>query len=53
MVRIGGGWDTFEHYITKHDPCRTLIAGMLLIHRYREAQAESKKRVRHSITLHV
>jgi len=29
MVRIGGGWDTFEHYITKHDPCRTHIAGML------------------------
>lgn len=27
MVRIGGGWDTFDHYITKHDPCRTKIAG--------------------------
>ena len=28
MVRIGGGWDTFEHYITKHDPCRIKVAGM-------------------------
>ncbi|XP_065663391.1 uncharacterized protein LOC101236105 isoform X2 [Hydra vulgaris] len=27
MVRIGGGWDTFDHYIVKHDPCRTTIAG--------------------------
>lgn len=27
MVRVGGGWDTFEHYITKHDPCRTKVAG--------------------------
>lgn len=22
MVRVGGGWDTLEHYIDKHDPCR-------------------------------
>eukprot|EP00111_Clytia_hemisphaerica_P008901 TCONS_00025992-protein len=29
MVRIGGGWDTFEHYITKHDPCRTTVAGSI------------------------
>ena len=27
MVRVGGGWDTFESYITKHDPCRTKVAG--------------------------
>nr|XP_010597061.1 LOW QUALITY PROTEIN: GAS2-like protein 1 [Loxodonta africana] len=25
MVRVGGGWDTLEHYPgTKHDPCRCL-----------------------------
>ena len=23
MVRVGGGWDTLENYIQKHDPCRT------------------------------
>ncbi|XP_038059206.1 GAS2-like protein 1 [Patiria miniata] len=22
MVRIGGGWDTLEHYLDKHDPCK-------------------------------
>lgn len=22
MVRVGGGWDTLENYISKHDPCR-------------------------------
>lgn len=22
MVRVGGGWDTFENYLDKHDPCR-------------------------------
>jgi len=29
MVRVGGGWDTLDHYITKHDPCRTKVAGSL------------------------
>ncbi|XP_032803118.1 uncharacterized protein LOC116939160 [Petromyzon marinus] len=24
MVRVGGGWDTLEHYLDKHDPCRCL-----------------------------
>ncbi|XP_026528125.1 GAS2-like protein 2 [Notechis scutatus] len=22
MVRVGGGWDTLEHYLDKHDPCQ-------------------------------
>ena len=22
MVRVGGGWDTLQHYLYKHDPCR-------------------------------
>jgi len=22
MIRVGGGWDTLEHYLDKHDPCR-------------------------------
>lgn len=22
MVRVGGGWDTLEHFLEKHDPCR-------------------------------
>ncbi|XP_022048578.1 growth arrest-specific protein 2 [Acanthochromis polyacanthus] len=24
MVRVGGGWETFESYLLKHDPCRML-----------------------------
>ncbi|XP_055356206.1 GAS2-like protein pickled eggs [Paramacrobiotus metropolitanus] len=22
MVRVGGGWDTLDHFLEKHDPCR-------------------------------
>jgi hypothetical protein len=22
MVRVGGGWDTLDHYLIKHDACR-------------------------------
>ncbi len=24
MVRVGGGWDTLENYLNKHDPCRRI-----------------------------
>ncbi|CAF0993741.1 unnamed protein product [Adineta ricciae] len=24
MVRVGGGWDTLENYLNKHDPCRRM-----------------------------
>lgn len=27
MVRVGGGWDTLEHYLDKHDPCRCSSSG--------------------------
>lgn len=27
MVRVGGGWDTLEHYLDKHDPCRCSSTG--------------------------
>uniref|UniRef100_A0A3Q2Y5V2 Growth arrest specific 2 like 1 n=1 Tax=Hippocampus comes TaxID=109280 RepID=A0A3Q2Y5V2_HIPCM len=29
MVRVGGGWDTLEHYLDKHDPCRCAAFGEL------------------------
>lgn len=22
MVRVGGGWDTLEHFLMRHDPCQ-------------------------------
>lgn len=25
MVRVGGGWDTLENYLTTHDPCRVTV----------------------------
>eukprot|EP00105_Crassostrea_gigas_P010918 XP_011426369.1 PREDICTED: uncharacterized threonine-rich GPI-anchored glycoprotein PJ4664.02-like isoform X2 [Crassostrea gigas] len=27
MIRVGGGWDTLEHYLDKHDPCRCGFSG--------------------------
>ncbi|CAN0052058.1 unnamed protein product, partial [Lampetra planeri] len=24
MVRVGGGWDSLQHYLDKHDPCRCM-----------------------------
>ena len=24
MVRVGGGWDTLQNYLNKHDPCRAM-----------------------------
>ncbi|XP_008335566.2 uncharacterized protein LOC103398663 [Cynoglossus semilaevis] len=38
MVRVGGGWDTLEHYLDKHDPCRCAA----FAHRYHQAKASSQ-----------
>lgn len=27
MVRVGGGWDTLQNYLDKHDPCRCRRGG--------------------------
>ena len=27
MIRVGGGWDTLEHYLDRHDPCRCNFQG--------------------------
>lgn len=32
MVRVGGGWDTLEHYLDKHDPCRCAAFGEVTSH---------------------
>lgn len=34
MVRVGGGWDTLEHYLDKHDPCRCSSTGKCLVGEY-------------------
>ncbi|XP_072921805.1 uncharacterized protein gas2l1 [Hemitrygon akajei] len=38
MVRVGGGWDTLEHYLNKHDPCRCASS----THRYQPVKPQSK-----------
>ena len=30
LVRVGGGWDSIEHFILKHDPCRQGISSELI-----------------------
>lgn len=25
MVRVGGGWDTLEHFLTRLDPCQVRV----------------------------
>lgn len=27
MVRVGGGWDTLEHFLERHDPCQARLLG--------------------------
>ena len=33
MVRVGGGWDTLEHFLLEHDPCRIqrFISGRMIL----------------------
>lgn len=31
MVRVGGGWDTLEHFLLKYDPCRTGQTGLNMV----------------------
>ena len=31
MVRVGGGWDTLQNYLDKHDPCRCRRGDFLTI----------------------
>lgn len=44
MVRVGGGWDTLEHYLDKHDPCRCAAYA----HRYHQAKASGQSQGAHS-----
>ncbi|CAL1298242.1 unnamed protein product [Larinioides sclopetarius] len=25
MVRVGGGWDTLEHFLSRHEPCQVIV----------------------------
>ncbi|GFN85533.1 Gas2-like protein 1-like [Plakobranchus ocellatus] len=44
MVRVGGGWDTLENYLNKHDPCQCNYKG----HRAGTSQTAHKLQVNQS-----
>ncbi|KAG1957498.1 GAS2-like protein [Pimephales promelas] len=46
MVRVGGGWDTLEHYLDKHDPCRCTS----LIHKLTARPATPVHEIRERLT---
>ncbi|NWX05063.1 GA2L2 protein, partial [Caloenas nicobarica] len=47
MVRVGGGWDTLEHYLDKHDPCRCTS----LSHKQAWKSRSPQQQVQHEIHL--
>ncbi|XP_069730486.1 GAS2-like protein 2 [Phaenicophaeus curvirostris] len=47
MVRVGGGWDTLEHYLDKHDPCRCTS----LSHKRASKSRTPQQQVQHEVRL--
>ncbi|KAM6242104.1 GAS2-like protein 2A [Porphyrio hochstetteri] len=47
MVRVGGGWDTLEHYLDKHDPCRCTS----LSHKQARKSRSPQQQVQHEVRL--
>ncbi|NWI94840.1 GA2L2 protein, partial [Pitta sordida] len=47
MVRVGGGWDTLEHYLDKHDPCRCTS----LSHKQARKTRSPQQQVQHEVRL--
>ncbi|XP_025892757.1 GAS2-like protein 2 [Nothoprocta perdicaria] len=47
MVRVGGGWDTLEHYLDKHDPCRCTS----LSHKQASRAGSAQPQVQHEVLL--
>ncbi|XP_067328184.1 GAS2-like protein 2 [Anolis sagrei] len=50
MVRVGGGWDTLEHYLDKHDPCRCTSLSHKQALRMSSPQRTLATPVQHEIT---
>ncbi|NWR77449.1 GA2L2 protein, partial [Centropus unirufus] len=47
MVRVGGGWDTLQHYLDKHDPCRCTS----LSHKQALKARSPQQQVQHEVQL--
>ncbi|XP_070591263.1 GAS2-like protein 2 [Erythrolamprus reginae] len=50
MVRVGGGWDTLEHYLDKHDPCRCTSLSHKQALKMSNPQKIQASQVQHEIT---
>ncbi|XP_054857010.1 GAS2-like protein 2 [Eublepharis macularius] len=50
MVRVGGGWDTLEHYLDKHDPCRCTSLSHKQALKTTSLQRAQAAQVQHEIT---
>ncbi|XP_058020433.1 GAS2-like protein 2 isoform X2 [Ahaetulla prasina] len=50
MVRVGGGWDTLEHYLDKHDPCRCTSLSHKQALKMANPQKMQATQVQHEIT---
>ncbi|XP_025032692.1 GAS2-like protein 2, partial [Python bivittatus] len=50
MVRVGGGWDTLEHYLDKHDPCRCTSLSHKQALKIASPQKMQATQVQHEIT---
>ncbi|KAG8122807.1 hypothetical protein E2320_018200 [Naja naja] len=50
MVRVGGGWDTLEHYLDKHDPCQCTSLSHKQALKMASPQKMQATQVQHEIT---
>ncbi|XP_072834420.2 GAS2-like protein 2 [Pogona vitticeps] len=50
MVRVGGGWDTLENYLDKHDPCRCTSLSHKQALKMAGSQKTQATQVQHEIT---
>uniref|UniRef100_A0A8C5RN65 GAR domain-containing protein n=1 Tax=Laticauda laticaudata TaxID=8630 RepID=A0A8C5RN65_LATLA len=50
MVRVGGGWDTLEHYLDKHDPCQCTSLSHKQALKMASPQKMQTTQVQHEIT---
>ena len=43
MVRVGGGWEPLEEFLSKHDPCRGVCVCMCVLERGEEGKEKEEK----------
>nr|XP_032823931.1 LOW QUALITY PROTEIN: GAS2-like protein 1 [Petromyzon marinus] len=43
MVRVGGGWDSLQHYLDKHDPCRCMSSAHRRVWQQQQQQQQQQQ----------